>query len=183
LEDEKILVSRALNGDIDSFSSLVYKYQDRLYKFLLGLTFNRQDAEEILQDVFIRTYNYLHKYNSNWSFSTWIHKISVNTFKDYYKHKRKTDFIEYCEDLSIYGSSTNNSLELAYESKELYSEVVKLINNLKNEQRIALVLKFMQGFTYQEIGKVMGTSTVNAKVRVNRARQAIGEALKKMRGV
>lgn len=179
MEEEKILVERVLDGDTDSFSVLVNKYQDRLYKFLLGLTFCKEDAEEILQDVFIRAYNYLHRYNGKWSFSTWLHKIAVNTFKDFYKRKKKRSFIEYHDDLTVYDVDSRNSLELYYEAKELYTEVSKLINGLKSHYRIALVLKCVQGFTYEEMGRILGISTVNAKLRVNRARQEIFTGLKK----
>jgi RNA polymerase sigma-70 factor (ECF subfamily) len=182
LEEEKLLINKVLDGDIDSFSVIVYRYQDRLYRFLLGLTFCREDAEEILQDVFIRVYNYLHRYNSKWSLSTWIHKIAVNSFNDHYKRKKKSDFIEYYGDFAIYDVKHGNSIELNYESKELYKEVTEIIDRLKRDYRVSIVLKCVQGFTYEEIGQILGISSVNAKIRVNRARQEIFKELKGKRG-
>ncbi|MDP4180356.1 MAG: RNA polymerase sigma factor [Bacillota bacterium] len=181
--EENILINNILNGDIDSFSALVNRYQNRLFKFLLGLTFCREDAEEILQDVFIRAYNYMHKYNCKWSFSTWIHKIAINTFKDFYKQKRKKDFVEYHEDLSLYKIDSGVSIDQAYESKELYKEVVEQINKLKSDYKIALILRCAQGFSYQDISKIMGVSVENAKTMVCRSRQTISNGLKMKRGV
>lgn len=183
MENDDILVENVLNGNIESFSVIVSKYQNRLLNFLLGLTSCREDAEEILQDVFIRAYNYLYRYNSNWKFSTWIYSIAANSFKDYYNKKKKVvscqyDYIQ--EDLRI----DQFSLEEDYEAKELYKEVVKLINGLKDDQRIALILKQIQGFSYNEIAKILGVTGNNAKVKVFRARQTISEGLLKYkRGV
>ncbi|KNY26259.1 RNA polymerase sigma factor [Pseudobacteroides cellulosolvens] len=182
MEEEKLLVKNVMDGDMDSFSIIVNKYQDRLYRFLLGLTFCREDAEEILQDVFIRVYNYINRYNVKWSLSTWMHKIAVNSFKDFYKRKKKSSFIEYCGDFNICYAKHDSSLELNYESKELYEEVNKIICGLKQDYRVSLVLKCVQGFTYEEIGNILGISSVNAKIRVNRARQKIYEELRKRGG-
>lgn len=95
MENDDILVENVLNGNIESFSVIVSKYQNRLLNFLLGLTSCREDAEEILQDVFIRAYNYLYRYNSNWKFSTWIYSIAANSFKDYYNKKKKVVSCQY----------------------------------------------------------------------------------------
>lgn len=90
LDKDKTLVKNTLNGDIDSFSQLIGSYQESLFNFLFRLTSCREDAEEVLQDVFIRVYNYLYKYDERWNFSTWIYKIAVNSFKDHYKKRRST---------------------------------------------------------------------------------------------
>lgn len=177
-----MLVNRVLNGDADSFSIIVHRYQDRLYRFLLRLTFSREDAEEILQDVFIRVYNYLHKYDSKWSLSTWLYKIAVNSFRDFCKRKKNNRLMEYSCDVVLNNAKNDNLLEINYESKELYDEVTRIICRLKRDYKVSIVLKCIQGFTYEEIGKILGISSVNAKVRVNRARQEIFKELKRKRG-
>ena len=65
---------------MDAYSELVLKYKDRIFAFLLKMTLSKEDAEELLQEVFINVYKQLYRYDSNWSFSTWIYKIAANAF-------------------------------------------------------------------------------------------------------
>jgi len=90
LVKDEVLVRKVLEGDISSFTVLVKRYQDRLYSFLPKITYSKEDAEEILQDVFLRAYKYLYRYNEKWSFSTWIYKIAANTYKSGYKKRKNT---------------------------------------------------------------------------------------------
>jgi len=87
LIDESTLISNTLNGDIQSFALLVQAYQGQLYNFIYKMTKSKEDAEDILQDVFVKVYNNLYKYNKNYRFSTWIYTITVNTIKSTYKKR------------------------------------------------------------------------------------------------
>lgn len=180
MDNDNILVTNILNGDIDSFSILVSRYEKQLFNFLLRLTSSKEDSEEIMQDVFIRVYNYLYRYDSKGKFCSWIYSIAVNSFKDFYKKKkrRNTEYYDCIPDCLV-GSFA--SIEDKYETKELYYEVVKLINSLKSDQRTALILKHIQGFSYAEIAKIMGISQVNARMKVLRARQAVNDGLFKFK--
>ncbi|MCX7746045.1 MAG: RNA polymerase sigma factor [Clostridia bacterium] len=181
LDRDQALAAEILQGNTDAFSTLMKSYQERLYNFLLKLTSSREDSEEILQDVFVRVYNYLYKYNSNWNFSTWIYRITVNTFKDYYRKRKKRSAITYYDVVPDHPSPSNeNPLETNFETRENYLQVVRLINALKEDQRIALILRHVQGFSYAEIASVLGVSPENAKMKVSRARQTVGEGFKKM---
>ena len=174
MDIDKKLVANTLDGDMDSFSALVTNYQERIYNFLLRLTLCREDAEELLQDVFVRVYKYLYTYNHSMSFSTWLYRIALNTFKDYHKrNKRKPATFCYDEAVDTYGDSKNHP-EVAYETKEKFKEIVKIINSLKEEQRIAIILKYIQDFSYKEIGEILSITPENAKMRVSRARKTIG---------
>jgi RNA polymerase sigma-70 factor (ECF subfamily) len=170
------LVTSILNGNLDSFSILVSKYENRLFNFLLRLTSSREDSEEILQETFIRVYSYLYRYDSKWQFSTWIYSIAVNSFKDFYKKKKRrhTEYYDYSSD---YLQDSFTPIEDTYETKELYDKVVKLINGLKEDQRTALILKCIQGFSYNEIAKILDISPDNARMKVFRARQSISDGL------
>ena len=75
--DESILISNTLNGDIQSFALLVQAYQGQLYNFIYKMTKSKEDTEDILQDVFVKVYNNLYKYNNNYRFSTWIYSITI----------------------------------------------------------------------------------------------------------
>ncbi|TYQ15061.1 UNVERIFIED_CONTAM: RNA polymerase sigma-70 factor (ECF subfamily) [Acetivibrio alkalicellulosi] len=180
MQNDDILITNILNGNMDSFSTLVFRYENRIYKFLIKLTSCREDAEEIMQDVFIRVYNYLYRYDSKWSFSTWIYSIAFNSFKDYYKKKRKLSSKKYDYQTGDY-LETCSYMEEDYETKELYAEVVKLINSLKYDQKTALILKHIQGFSYNEIAKILGVSSDNARMKVLRAKKAISDGILKLK--
>ncbi|MFZ5989636.1 MAG: RNA polymerase sigma factor [Bacillota bacterium] len=182
MDRDKELVINTLNGDMDSFSSLVLGYQERLYNFLLRLTSCREDAEEILQDVFIRVYKYLYKFDLDMSFSTWVYRIAVNTFKDHYKRKKRQCITCSYDGIASIAESFNNRPEAVYERREHFIEIIKIINTLKEDQKIAIILRYIQDFQYKEIAEILGISTENAKMKVSRARKTISESYRKQHG-
>mgnify|MGYP003804293887 CR=1 FL=1 len=167
------MVMNVLNGDCESFSALVQLYENRIYNFLLKLTLSKEDAEEILQDVFLRVYKYLHKYDDKLNFSAWIYKIALNTYKSSYKKKKKDFHNVCCEQIVDSICSAEYDPEHSYELKEKYTEIVKILDCLKTEQKVAFLLKHIQGFTYKEIGHIMGISEQAAKMKVQRAKQIL----------
>ncbi len=176
------LVSDTLNGDVDSFSILVTNYQERIFNFLFRLTLCREDAEELLQDVFIRVYKYLYTYNSSMKFLSWVYRIALNTYKDNCKRKKRQLSICPFDDEINTGVKQTNQFETDFYARENFREIVKIINSLKEEYRIAIILKCIQDFSYKEIGEMLGITPQNAKMRVNRARKKIGKSLNKMNG-
>lgn len=179
---DNVLIENVLNGNADSFSILVQCYQDQLYKFIYKLTVSREDTEDILQEVFIRVYNNLYRYNNRWSFSTWLYKIAVNVFKTYYKKKKKDPGSIGDEVIDYLSCSISDCPDMAYEIKEQRALIVKLINGLKNDQKIALVLKHVQGFSYKEIADILEASPEAVKMKVQRARRIILKKLDDMKG-
>lgn len=169
--DEKALVTSALNGDIEAFEKIVDAYKNKLFSFLVKMTLSRQDAEEILQEVFIRAYNHLEKYNDRWMFSTWIYRIALNTFKTWQKSRKRLQTLPIREDI-ISGTRADNPEE-AFELNERRREVISLIQGLKEKQKIPLILKYVKGFSYDEIGRILGISVEAAKMKVYRAREVI----------
>lgn len=173
MDRDNILVVNTLKGDTDSFSQLVQNNQNRLYGFLLKMTYSKEDAEEIMQEVFIRAYNYLYKYDNRWSFSSWLYRIAVNTFKTEYKKKKRSNMIDYYDQLPEELCSIDNCPESVYEMKEHYREILAMIYELKEEQKLAFLLKNVQGFSYKEVGDILGISAEAAKMRVQRAKEAL----------
>jgi RNA polymerase sigma-70 factor (ECF subfamily) len=180
LDTDQILINNILNGDMDSFSDLVLRYKDRIFSFLLKMTLSKEDAEELLQEVFINVYKNLYRYNNNWSFSTWIYKIAANSFNNYYRKKKRNKNFEYFHDLENLSCSFEDFPEVIFEMKENYTKVVELINKLKPDQRVALVLKHMKGFSYKEIGKILDISPEAAQMKVQRAKDSICRQFKKL---
>lgn len=182
VEKETVLVSNILKGDIKSFEILMNKYRNRIYNFLLKMTFSKEDAEDMTQEVFVRAYNSLYQYNSKWCFSTWIFKIAVNVFKTEYAKKKNREAKELQNMLSGQRVSNNMEPEKVLENIETRMEILKMLEELKVDQRMALVLKYVQGFSYKEIGEVLKMSPENAKVRVMRAKKYLAGNYCKFKG-
>ncbi len=182
VEKEAMLISNILNGDIKSFEILMDKYRNRIYNFLLKMTFSKEDAEDMTQEVFVRAYNSLYQYNSKWCFSTWIFKIAVNVFKTEYTKKKNRESKEVQSLLSNQRISNITEPEKVLENIETKMEVLKMLEELKVEQRAALVLKYVQGFSYKEIGEVLKVSPENAKVRVMRAKKLLANNYSRLKG-
>ncbi len=182
MEKEAQLVENILKGDIKSFEILMSIYRNRIYNFLLKMTYSKEDSEDMTQEVFVRVYNNLYQYNSKWCFSTWIFKIAVNVFKTEYQKKKNRESNRYIETLNPQAFSNNSDPERIFVNIETRMEVLKMLDTLKFDQKVALVLKYVQGFSYKEIGEVLKISPENAKVRVMRAKRSLVESYSRSKG-
>jgi len=171
LEKDNLLVKRTLNGDTDAFSELVSIYQGRLYNFILKMSKSREDAEEIVQEVFIKIYNNLYKYNEKYCFSTWAYTIALNTFKSEYKKKKRHLHKEINEGLTY--RETEESPEEIVMYKENIDEMQTFLNTLSIENKAILVLKYVDDLSYKEIGEIFKISPEAAKMKIYRAKQTI----------
>jgi len=180
LLDESILISNTLNGDIQSFALLVQAYQGQLYNFIYKMTKSKEDTEDILQDVFVKVYNNLYKYNNNYRFSTWIYSITLNTIKSSIKKRNTRASSYYLDDLIEEIPSLENNPELLIEVKEHYREIIEVIDSLKEKQKTAFILRYIKDFSYKEIGKIMGISQDAAKMKVHRAKSSLAQKIADM---
>lgn len=171
------LVLSTLNGDINAFSMLVSKYENSLYNFIYKMTFSKEDAEDILQEVFVRAYKNLYKYNKRWKFSTWIFRIAINSFKNEYKKIKKKAQL-YCYDDAVdLQCSLYDIPDTAVLINENKKEFIDIINSLKFDQKTALCLRHLYGFSFQEVGEIMGVSPESAKMKVQRAKKVLKKKL------
>jgi len=173
MEDERVLIAETLNGDIRAFEEIVELYKNKLFSFLMKMTCSRQDAEELLQEVFVRAYNNLDKYDEKFMFSTWIYRIALNICRSFLKKRNKHKVVPLNEELDYLEDDGAFNPEQVYEKSELRREIIYLINNLKEKQKIPLILKYVKGFSYFEIGKIMGISEEAARMKVLRAKENI----------
>lgn len=179
-ERDNMLVENTLKGDISSFEELVMLYQDKLFNFLAKMTSSREDAEEITQEVFIKVYKNLYKYNNKWSFSTWIYRIAINTLRSEYRKVKNMKNIDYYANVPELPANFSDYPEIAYEIKERRGEIIKLIDQLKDDQKTALLLRCMQDFSFKEIGDILGISPEAAKMKIQRAKQTICKKYEKL---
>ena len=177
--DDRELVMQAQKGVSAAFEQLVLRHQQRVLAVVGGILRRREDIEDVAQQVFLKAYVSIRRFDMRSAFSTWLYKIAVNECWDYLR-KKKVRPLSYEADLSeeqarhveqfVSGNiETGNPGERA----ELREIVERLLSDLTEEDRVMLILKEAQGFAVEEIGRMMGLNVNTVKVRLFRARRRL----------
>jgi RNA polymerase sigma-70 factor (ECF subfamily) len=187
--DDKSLVSGAQNGDSHAYQELVERYQKRALSVAIGLCGNPQDAEDLVQEAFLKAYKNLNSFRGTSSFYTWLYRIVYNLAIDLSrKAYRKSEFSS--DDISTADAISRNSGNLsdAYigkvsdpeqylRSQEIRQSFSKALAELSEEHRIVIVLREIDGLSYTEISDVIGCSKGTVMSRLHHARKKLQAAL------
>lgn len=181
LNVEKNLIHRAKKGDVSAFEELISGYEKKVYNTVYRFFNNSEDAMDITQEIFIKVFTSLHSFRENSSFSTWLYRIAVNTCIDFLR-KKKDDTLP-IKDEMVVGNDTKHSSytqlpEDFVEKQELKQALLKAIDSLPKEQRICVILRDIQGFSYTEISEILMCSLGTIKSRLSRGRRALRQKLK-----
>lgn len=184
-DGEKLLLERAKAGDVNAFEQLIEGYQRKIFNIALRMVGNYDDASDLAQEVLIRIYKSIGGFKEQSSFSTWVYRITTNVCLDDIRKKKNKKVISLDEEIKLddgemprqLESDDAGPLELA-ERKELKKAVSRAINSLSEEHRLVVVLRDIQGFSYEEIAKAIKCPEGTVKSRINRARQALKNILK-----
>ncbi len=185
MDNSKLLVKRSQKGDTRAFEELVKMYQDRIYALSYQLTGNHADAEDLAQNTFIKAYRALPKFRNEADFGTWLHRIAVNLSINE-KRKRRPDVsldnpVQTRDgEMPRMVASDTESPEEAYENKEFSGMVRRALRELSVEHRAVLVLREMQGYSYDEIAVMLDCSLGTVKSRINRARQTLKKEITRL---
>jgi RNA polymerase sigma factor (sigma-70 family) len=165
MTDEQIMEA-VKNGDLKQASLLFDRYHKRLFNFLARMTMDRDLAEDLTQNVFLRLIRYRTSYREGLKFQSWIYQVARNVFSDHYQSvkNKKADFID-VEKMSerIADKEENEAME---EQERILQRSMALLNE---EQRELLVLTRFQHMKYEEVAVIMDTTVANIKVKVHRA--------------
>lgn len=171
MREDRLLIKQTLNGDTDSYIKLISRYNDNLFSFIYKMTLSKEDTKEILQEAYIHAYKSLYTYNCVSSFAVWLYRMVANEFRRYYRKKGKKIKLEKDSiDLDVLSGT-----EPGCQSQEDYKLVIKFINSLEENQKMALMLEPLEGFNYKDISQIIGVSVENAKLNVHKAKAVIGQ--------
>jgi RNA polymerase sigma-70 factor (ECF subfamily) len=179
--DER-LVSAARSGDEGAFRQLVERHQDRVYSVTLRLLRDRDVALEAAQDVFLRAWKALDRFEQRSRLSTWLHRIAVNVCYDRLGRKKRAGEIpleELIEEGLEPASGVGSAADAPVENRQATAAFEAAVAGLGEMYRVVFILRQVEGRPYEEIAGALGISVTNAKVRVHRARDMLVEALKK----
>ena len=183
MSNEKALVQQAKAGDRNAFAALVTAYESKIYNLALRYLGNREDAMDASQEVFLRVFRFLPGFNEESGFSTWIYRIGVNVCKDMLtkRSRRNEQSLEIPDE-----EDETRQLEIAddrhdpqqlLEGAELRQVLSDAISTLPEQQREMIVLRDIQGLTYDEIATVLSLEPGTVKSRLSRARENLRKKL------
>jgi len=190
-EDYK-LVALCQKGDVETFGALVEKHQKRMLNIAYRMIGDYEAACEVVQDAFVSAHRAIRKFRGESKFSTWLSSIVINLSKNRMKQLRiqwqreglSIDHPKETEDgpLSNDPPAQEPSVLEQLEKREVQAKVQECIHSLDDEYREVLVLRDLQGFSYEEIGDILKIPDGTVKSRLFRARDALKESLKRTLG-
>ena len=177
--DDQVLVERAQKGDKRAFDLLVLKYQHKIAKLIMRYVRDPAEALDVSQEAFIKTYRALPKFRGDSAFYTWLYRIAINTAKNHLvaMKRRPVDFEVDLQDPDSYEINARlqdvDTPDRIAQREELRETVEDAIAGLPEELRIAIVLREIEGMSYEEIARAMECPVGTVRSRIFRAREAI----------
>ena len=176
--DDAGVVRRVLAGDADAYAILVARYWDRYARYAVRMVGDREDAEEALQDAFLRAYHALGRYEERERFGAWLLRIVVNECRTVAARRRRRDHrFPVLDDAGWAAAERDGAAEHPAERAALREELARALARLPRDQREALLLKYTEELSYDEIAAVTGAGTSALKMRVKRACERLREIL------
>jgi len=187
IRDDGDLVKAFQSGDMIAFDEIVLRYKDRIFSLCYRFTGNFHEAEDCTQDVFLKVYRSLMKFRLESSFYTWLYRITLNTCRSRLKsmkvmNKKKIGYMDNIDNRD----EDYQVLENAYEGKNPITELEKIerirlvqnaIDSLPAWQKEVIILRDIEGLSYEEINRITGYRLGTLKSRLSRARHSLKERL------
>jgi RNA polymerase sigma-70 factor (ECF subfamily) len=181
--DDLSLVEACRGGQTEAFGALVRRYQDRLYPTVLRLVGSSEDAEDVLQDAFVRAFERLDQFHGDSSFYTWIYRIAVNLALSGYRRRRVRASLKRSRMWSAPASSEPADLSpeadptISLERAEREKIVEDALERLGPEHRAVVILKDFDGHRYEEISAILDIPVGTVRSRLHRARCELRDLL------
>lgn len=188
-EEEAVLVRRVQNGDEMAFRELVERYQSKVFSIICGILRNRNDSEDIAQQVFAKVYFSIRNFDFRSSLLTWIYKITVNECYDYLRKKKVRKLVyesDFSEDDTQMLEHSGVAVDPAMPVDENLAQrdlAVKLLAKISEEDRNLLLLKEVDGHSVEELADMTGMNENTIKVKLFRARQKLVKAAQRLGGL
>ena len=176
------IIERVLSGDVNYFEFIVKKYEKMIYNLAITKTQNRETAQDISQECFLRAYKMLRSYRTDSAFSTWVYRICQNLIFDYYRKNKKMKTVS----LSVLDNGSGDDDIKEKDIADLTSEpsehiiraeriekIRELINSLPADLRDIIVLRDLQNMSYTQISEILDLEIGTVKSRLNRAREKL----------
>ena len=179
-DDVKGWVEETLAGNTDAFDLIMKKYQRRVLRIVYQMTGNVEDARDITQDSFLKAFHYLRKYKKDKNFSSWLHRIAINTTFDFLSKRRASgesllSGYENLEERTV--SEGESRVEEKAIAKDMASKLLKKMGILTEQERAAFLLKDVEGYDTAEVALIMDLNSVTVRRHYGSARKKLKNAL------
>lgn len=183
--DDSGVVGAFLQGEERAFQELVERYQTRLLNFIYRTIGDRERAEDLVQEVFIRVYRHLHRFDRSKKFSTWIYTIASNLAKNELRNRSRNPLVLFQtirknwqdEDRPLQFEDSSMRPDDMYRKRHLRSLVETAVAELPEHHRQVFVLRELEGKSYEEIADITACNLGTVKSRLNRARNSFAEII------
>jgi len=177
--NDQVYINKILNGDTNAFTVLVDRYKDLVFTLALRMVKNREEAEEVSQDTFIKVYNSLNRFKGDSKFSTWIYRVAYNTCLDRLKKNKRQEYTVAIDEYTEHQVKTLENALDALEEQEKQLAIKKCLEMLPSEDSFILTLYYFEELSLDEISKITGLKPNNVKVKLFRSRKKLATILKK----
>ena len=186
--DDSGLVAAFLAGEARAFTELVDRYHVRLLNFVYRTIGDRDRAEDLVQETFVRVYKHLHRFDQSKKFSTWAYTIAGNLAKNELRNRSRNPLVLF-QTLKSNWDNDHRPLEWAdntyrpddlFRKRHLREMVERAVRRLPEHHRIVFVLRELEGKTYEEISEITGVNLGTVKSRLNRARHNFAQVIAPM---
>ena len=180
LKKDNYYIARVLEGKTSDYACLIDKYKVMIFTLAFRITGNREDAEEVSQDVFLKAFNGLKEFRGTSRFSTWLYKIAYNQSISHIRKKRP-DIISY-DSMEAGISALQGEMDMSHEQLDNIPSVYirKAFEKLEETDRAVLTLFYQDDLSVKEISNVTGLSVSNVKVKLFRGRKKLIDILEKI---
>jgi len=185
--DNARLVAAHLAGDARAFQDLVHRFRGRLLNFITRTIGDRERAEDLVQEAFIRVHRHLHRFDQSRNFSTWVYTIASNLAKNELRNRSRSPLILYQSLRDSRGEEDQRPLQFEdsatrpddmFANRHLRELVGAAVDRLADHHRQVFVLRELEGRSYEEIAVMTGCNLGTVKSRLNRARHAFAQLIR-----
>ena len=175
----ELLVKRAQKGDDTALEELLFAYEKRVYNIALRYMGSEADAYDMAQEALIKIYKRIKAFKGDSSFSSWVYRITVNTCLDGLRRRKKNVVsLESTIEAGVsYSDEKNDTPEESAVRKELQGKIQQAINTLSADHKSVIILRDINGLSYEEVAVMLSVSVGTVKSRISRARQKLKEIL------
>jgi RNA polymerase sigma-70 factor (ECF subfamily) len=186
---EATLVQRCADGDEAACAELVAEHQRMVIQLAVNLLGDRDEALDLAQEVFLKVFRTIHRFRGHSSLRTWIYRIAVNQARNrhrFWRRRHRADQVSLDQHIAAHGeflSGGETTPDRVLAQKELAARLQQALDGLPFDQRTAIVLREIDGLSYEEIAYSLGVAVGTVKSRLTRARQALRWELREVRAV
>src|SRR6478609_7714668 len=183
--DDSAVVTEFLGGEERAFSELVTRYQTRLLNFVYRTIGDREKAEDLVQEVFIRVHRHLQRFDRSKKFSTWIYTIASNLAKNELRNRSRNPLVLFQtikknwqdEERPLQFEDSNSRPDDMYRKRHLRELVEESVERLPEHHKQVFILRELEGKSYEEIAEITACNLGTVKSRLNRARNSFAEII------